>query len=210
MKKWISCFLCLVIAFTLTGCDNNKQSGKAVNQTAGVNDVLEAGLAEKEDESENSSLSVASSTEETVNGKTESAGGDIPKAEAINESNTSGHTAIETEGVDVDLTTLSSTMVYSEVYNMLVSPENYIGKTVKMDGLFALYHDETTDNYYFACIVADATACCSQGIEFVLKDDYTYPDDYPTEGGEICVIGEFDTYQEAGYTYCTLRDAELV
>ena len=29
---------------------------------------------------------------------------------------------------------LSSTMVYSEVYNMMVDPESYIGKTVKMDG----------------------------------------------------------------------------
>ena len=30
-------------------------------------------------------------------------------------------------GGDVDLTVLSSTMVYSEVYNMMVSPDNYKG-----------------------------------------------------------------------------------
>ena len=30
--------------------------------------------------------------------------------------------------VDVDLTELSSTMVYSEVYAMMTEPENYIGK----------------------------------------------------------------------------------
>ena len=34
--------------------------------------------------------------------------------------------------VDVDLTRLSSTMIYSEVYNMILTPENYIGKSVKM------------------------------------------------------------------------------
>ena len=36
--------------------------------------------------------------------------------------------------VDVDLTALSSTMVYSEVFNMLNTPENYVGKTIKMTG----------------------------------------------------------------------------
>lgn len=132
---------------------------------------------------------------------------DAPKPEPVNEPETS---AGGIEGVDVDLTALSSTMVYSEVYHMLVSPEDYIGKTVKMAGSFAFYHDETSNKDYFACVIADATACCSQGIEFILTDDYTYPDDYPEEGGEICVVGVFDTYQEGDYTYCTLREAKMV
>lgn len=114
------------------------------------------------------------------------------------------------EKIDVDLTQLSSTMVYAEVYNMMTSPETYIGKIVKMSGTFAYYHDKTTDQYYFACLIQDATACCSQGIEFVLTDDYSFPDDYPEAGKDICVIGIFDTYQEGSYTYCTLRNAKLV
>ena len=93
---------------------------------------------------------------------------------------------------------------------MMVFPEQYIGKIVKMDGLFAYYHDEATGNYYFACIIQDATACCAQGIEFVLTEDYVYPDDYPEVDEEICVVGVFDTYQEGDYTYCTLRKAKLV
>ena len=103
--------------------------------------------------------------------------------------------------IDVDLTKMSSTMVYSEVYNMMASPERYIGSTIKMDGEFALYHDEATDEYYFACVIQDATACCAQGIEFVLTEDYRYPDDYPKPGDEICVVGVFDTYKEGNYTY---------
>lgn len=27
---------------------------------------------------------------------------------------------------------------------------------------------------------------------------------------EICVVGVFDIYEENGYMYCTLRDAELI
>lgn len=115
-----------------------------------------------------------------------------------------------TEGIDIDLTTMSSSMVYSQVYSMTIDPQSYIGKTVKMKGQFAYYHDETTGADYFACVVQDATACCAQGLEFSLKGEHTFPDDYPQEGEEVCVIGEFSTYEEAGYVYFTLRNAEFV
>ena len=111
--------------------------------------------------------------------------------------------------VDVDLTALSGTMVYSEVYNMTVNTSDYKGKTVKMQGQFSVYQDPNTQKYYFACLIAEATACCSQGIEFVLAGDYSYPDDYPQVDTNICVVGVFDTYQEGDYTYCTLRDARF-
>ena len=69
---------------------------------------------------------------------------------------------------DVDLTTLSSTMVYSEIYNMMYEPDRYLGKRIKMNGRFAVYENPNTGAVYTACIIMDATACCSQGLEFVL------------------------------------------
>lgn len=119
-------------------------------------------------------------------------------------------TAYTEEDIDVDLTTLSSIMVYSEVYNMMIYPSDYIGKTVKMEGAFASYYDETTNQRYYACIIKDATACCSQGLEFEPTDGYTYPDDYPADGENVCVIGVFDTYREGDYYYCTLRKAKIL
>ncbi len=112
--------------------------------------------------------------------------------------------------IDIDLTQLSSTMVYSEVFNMMYYPEEYVGKTVKMNGMYVQYHDEVTDKYYHNCLIMDATACCSQGIEFELTDDYSFPNDYPSEGQPICVAGTFDTYNEGEDFYCTLRQATLV
>lgn len=107
----------------------------------------------------------------------------------------------------VDLTALSSTMVYAEVYNMMVKPSDYIGKTVKMDGTFAVYKGDIRN--YYACVIADATACCSQGIEFVWSGEHSYPEDYPELGSEIVVQGVFDVYEEDGYMYCQLIDATL-
>ena len=124
-------------------------------------------------------------------------------------------TQTSADGVDVDLTVLSSTMVYSEVYNMLYNdPAHYLGKTVKAKGTFSIYQLVTDgvlqpDPVAYACIIADATACCAEGMEFVLEGDYTYPDDYPELGAEITVIGEFQSYEENGMTWYHLVNARL-
>lgn len=78
-----------------------------------------------------------------------------------------------------------------------------------MNGSFSVYEDEGTGKVYFACMIADATACCSQGIEFTLSGEHVYPDDYPEVGSEIVVQGIFETYEENGYLYCQLKDAVM-
>ena len=114
------------------------------------------------------------------------------------------------EGVDIDLTALSSTMVYGQVYNMMYYPENFIGQTIRMEGFYSDYYDQAKGKRYFACIIMDATACCSQGIEFELTEEYSYPDDYPEVGDEVVVEGVFDLYEEDGYDYCVLRNSKLI
>lgn len=109
--------------------------------------------------------------------------------------------------VDVDLTVLSSTMVYSEVFNMLYNPQDYEGKTVKMEGTFAVF--ENPNGNYYTCIIRDATACCAQGIEFVWSGTHSYPQDYPMVDQMITVIGTFHSYESDGQLYCELVDADV-
>lgn len=207
MKKRISLLICLALIIVMTGCGNGGgASGKAGNQPAGVNDVLEQGMADADSGQNDPAGGTAKSGALNDPQSADKAAAGKPRPAP----DTASRPDVSSDGIDVDLTALSSTMVYSEVSNMMTSPEKYIGKTVKMKGPFSLYHDEDSGKYYFACIIQDATACCAQGIEFVLTEDYTYPDDYPDVNEEICVIGVFDTYQEDGYTYCTLRNADLL
>ncbi len=121
----------------------------------------------------------------------------------------SGEDNASDSDVDVDMTALSSTMAYSEAYNMTNNPGNYLGKTVRMNGIFTVYEDTKTKEKTFACVVADASSCCAQGFEFVLKGDSTYPDDYPEVGSEITVTGTFELYAENGFLYSRLKDATL-
>ncbi|MBR3018765.1 MAG: hypothetical protein IKH57_17065 [Clostridia bacterium] len=214
MKKKSCCCAALILAvLLLSGCGGAGTAGRTETPTAGVADVIESGITAAdaagkapEEEGDAPAPEIPESEEEAVptpepEEKDAAAPDDGIGAEEL---------PAPAEGIDIDLTAMSATMVYSEVYSMLATPENYIGKTVKMNGSFADYLDEATGNYYCACIIRDATACCSQGIEFVLTDDYVYPDDYPEVGSDVSVVGVFDTYMEGENLYCTLRNAVLV
>lgn len=111
--------------------------------------------------------------------------------------------------VDIDLTSLSSTMVYSEVFNMMMEPLAYEGQTVKMDGNCAIYTDEETGKTYYTCVVQDATQCCSQGLEFLLDSEQYALEDYPADGDPIVIKGTFSTYEEDGGTYITIKDSVM-
>ena len=182
----------MMMVVMLTGCGNTDSKAPQVIQ----NQMQEADNKNSQSES----------TKETEEDKSSEISEKLP-TEVVTDNNTEGRT---TDGnVDVDLTKLSSTMVYSEVYNMMYTPENYIGKTVKMSGMFVAYTNQDQSQFYPAVIIADATACCSQGLEFVLEGNPSYPEGYPETETDITVIGTFETYLEDGNTYCRLKNAKI-
>lgn len=116
--------------------------------------------------------------------------------------------AEETGDEVMDMTFMSSTVIYSEVLNMMTNPEEYAGKTIRITGMFATGEDDA-GNLVVGCIIPDATQCCAQGVQFFWNGEHKYPDDYPQEGETITVEGVFD-YEDAGYTILLkLTDAEL-
>ena len=118
-------------------------------------------------------------------------------------------TAAPAQKVDLDLSKLSGTVVYSQVYDMMVDPDAYLGQVVRVKGSFNYFKDADTQQEYFAVVIADATACCAQGMEFVWKGDHAFPGDYPDLDSEITVTGTFSTYEEGGFQYIQLADADM-
>ncbi len=150
----------------------------------------------------------SSAGEDTSAGQTSVADDGAPAVQIPSSEDTSSD---EDEGVDLDLTQLSSTMVYAQIYDMICSPDSYMGKTVRIKGFFTVFEDG--DKLYYACVVQDATACCAQGLEFEPADDLSYPEDFPALDEEITVSGTFDSYQQqvdnGTVVYLVLRDAVL-
>lgn len=128
---------------------------------------------------------------------------DVKKVQSENNSSSA-------EKIDVDLTKLSATVVYAEVFNMMVEPEKYVGKTVRMKGMFYVYENDEYDSNFsriYACIITDATACCAEGIEFRLEDKLSYPEDFPKLYSTIIVTGTFFAEEVDGITRTGLMNA---
>ncbi len=178
----------------LTGCGGSKAGGVRETKANAVDAIAAQMTAEDgAPEDAGSETENAAAADQAVTGPT-AASGEMPLPEM---------------DIDVDLSQLSGTMVYSEVFNMMTNPDDYVGKTIRMVGDFNVYEDETHNRNYYTCRVADATACCVEGIEFLWKGDHTYPEDYPEPGDIIWVQGTFNTYDEDGYEYSQLEDADV-
>ena len=187
MKRTVCVLLaCAVLALAGCGSDDSGTNKSAKN----VNDVFSS--------SQNDSSAESSSASDAVSTTTKAS-----------ESSKPDESSKAYEKVDTDLSQMSSTMAYAEASNMLSEPDKYKGKIVKAKGVFAVSNDN--GNTYFACMLTDAAACCSQPIEFVLSDtSRKYPADYPEIDSEITVVGVFGTYNEGANQYCRLSDAQLL
>ncbi len=130
---------------------------------------------------------------------------------AASTADTNAHAATpEPLAADLDLSKLSGTVVYAQVYNLMVDYESWLGKVIKMSGYYSAFEDTERGVVYHACVIPDATACCAQGIEFIWAGEHSWPDDYPEEGTDITVTGRLAVYEEDGTMYLHLVDAELV
>ena len=111
--------------------------------------------------------------------------------------------------VNLDLTKMSATMIYSTIFDMLIMPEDYVEKIIKVKGWFETYTDPQTGEMYYAVVVPDATACCQQGLEFVWKGNHAYPDDFPKPGQNITVTGIYKMIENDGISYNYLEVINL-
>ena len=215
-KCCIAATLALMLAMTTACGDAGK---KGIQSTNAVENALQGQIAKEEQKT--AAPGAQAETEAKTEAKT------VAKTEAKTEAATQATTEkrdvlaelkdayVDTPdpSVDIDLTAMSSDMVYATVANMVLgTPDDYVGKTVKMEGAYTIAESSVTNGIYHYVIIKDAMACCSQGIEFVWGDgSHTYPDEYPEQGSEVVVIGEFETYMEDGdpYLYSRLKDATM-
>lgn len=187
MKKILACIICLTLAFGVTAC------GKASDKDSNGDTKI---ISDAKNKQENSK----SDTKKEVNKK--EVAGDAGKGKSSkSKSKTKGNK------IDVDLNNLNANVVYSQVYLMMTEPDKFIGKRIRMSGQFNVYAAQEGNpsgvTEYYAIIIADAQACCQQGIEFVWPG-HTYPEGFPEVKSNASVTGIFEVYEENGKKYCRL------
>lgn len=198
MKHIVKIMIVLLLLLTVTGCGNDGNVANRVVNGNNVDKVINEQIDKTESENNSSDFEKDASTKPE---------GGSEERDYISEK--SGNDSVI---IDYDLTNMSSDMVYAIVYQMMVDPDAYIGKTFRMEGMYYAVYYEPTRKYYHYCIIQDALACCAQGMEFVWGDGrHVYPDEYPKENTKIVVQGTFETYREDGddNLYCRLKDATM-
>ena len=136
--------------------------------------------------------------------------------ETTDDVNSIGITAEDNElptydSIDIDLISLTADLRYAQVYDMCANPDNYVGKIVRVQGLYSYWKNEEMNTEYKTVIITDALACCAQGMEFKEIPGQKLPNSYEgqedTSDCEITVTGVFGYYLEDGFPYIELRDA---
>lgn len=187
MKKILACIICLTLAFGVTAC------GKASDKDSNGDTKI---ISDAKNKQENSK----SNTKKEVSKK--EVAGDAGKGKSSkSKSKTSSNK------IDVDLNNLNANVVYAQVFQMMTEPDKFIGKRIRMSGQFNVYAAQEGNpsgvTEYYAIIIADAQACCQQGIEFVWPG-HTYPEGFPEVKSNASVTGIFEVYEENGKKYCRL------
>lgn len=106
--------------------------------------------------------------------------------------------------VDLDLSTMPASIAYAQALAMQREPDNYLGVTVRIDGIF---------NYSEArqrgvVIIADTARCCETSMGFACAGDERYPEDYPELYTRFTVVGMFSICEDGEGLY-QLADAVI-
>ena len=113
--------------------------------------------------------------------------------------------------VDYDLSSMGPDLVYATIYQMMIDPKSYVGKSFKVTGNYYSSYSKENDQYYHFCMVKDAAACCAQGLELLWADEsMNRHENCPDEEALVTVEGVFETYEEGQNTYGRLKDVRLV
>lgn len=188
----------LAAVVLISGCGKRADNGKGINSGETVDKVIESQVKKEEQKK----------TEESTKEDTQK--NDQQNTDTQTPESVQGTVNAPEAAVDVDLSVMDSDMIYATVYQMMSDPEQYVGKTFRIEGKFYVTYDEMTKNQYYYCVIKDATECCAQGLEFVWGDgSHIYPDEYPTDGTEVIVDGTFELYMENDSRYCRLANADF-
>ncbi|HHU03176.1 MAG TPA: hypothetical protein GXZ91_08635 [Christensenellaceae bacterium] len=101
-----------------------------------------------------------------------------------------------------DLSRLSSTMAYAQLYDMLCNPEQYVGSAVKLKGPYMPYQSEDGEIMHFI-LVFDMQGCCELSLEMLPTRGANI--EYPEMNTEIEVEGLFDICNDNGLRFVALR-----
>jgi hypothetical protein len=110
----------------------------------------------------------------------------------------------EEDGIDIDFTRLSNTLMQAEYHRIGMDIESYLGKTMRVSGRYEIL-TLSEDEVSHIIMLMDGDECCQMGIEFKLEEE----NGYPAIGTMIEINGVLALYESREHRYVYLRADKL-
>ncbi len=137
---------------------------------------------------------------------------------APTKSNAAGTQAVDAGGTGVDIKVLPSPDATSDVIeisekvfiaqtnDIYINTEDYLGKTIKYEGIFQAYYYDVTDTTYYS-VIRYGPGCC--GFDANAGFEVEWDGDYPEQNDWVEATGTLETYEEGGARYLRLKLSAL-
>lgn len=193
MKKLLAIMLSLLLAFALCACGSNTDTTTSaptgdtstealdtVNDTQNAGTTLSTPATNAESDTTLSSLAVRQDE-----GKESAAAAQLDQYD-----------------VDIDLKGLNNNMTTAQMQAIMQDVKPYLGKTIRVTGLYEKTHYDETNLDYNWVIGYDDTGCCAAWSVEIAGDEL--PKDLAPDT-TISLVGTIGTYDELGVTYTVIN-----
>lgn len=116
------------------------------------------------------------------------------------------HGSITINQTNSDVIEIKEKMFIAQINDIYLNADDYMGKTVKYEGLFDSYtwaEKKKTYNY----VIRFGPGCC--GTDGNAGFEIEWDGEYPKLNDWVEVIGVLETYEEDGYNYLRVRATSL-
>jgi len=160
--------------------------------------LLFTGCGEKEESNTESEDSIATQTADD----SDTASDDNAAAQTADDSDTA---SVKTASGD-DMVEITENLFISQTNDIYINTEDYLGKTLKYEGIFTSFDwDETGTTYYY--VIRYGPGCC--GYDSNAGFEVIWDGDYPEEDDWVEAVGVLETYEENGTEYLRLKLSSL-
>ncbi len=130
----------------------------------------------------------------------------IDSAQAASAKDSQARHSLALEEHSGDVIEIKEKMFVAQTNDVYYNPEDYLGKTLKYEGLFDTYDDPSNGQTYYA-VIRYGPGCC--GIDLNAGFEVRWNEAYPNPNDWVEAVGVLEEYEEDGQKYLRLALSSL-
>jgi hypothetical protein len=107
---------------------------------------------------------------------------------------------------DSDIIEIKEKMFIAQTNDIYFNPVDYLGKTIKYEGIFNVHEVPETDTRYYS-VIRYGPGCC--GVDAYAGFEVIWDKEYPEQEDWVEAVGVLKEYEENGYQYLRLELTSL-